>query len=197
VRSAAVLLLVVASVAAAGCGGGVGGGDDAEQFRGLVLEDRPVAPNFRLRDQDGRLVSLADQRGRWVLMTFLYTWCPDVCPVIAGNLNQALRSPAAKQAGLRVLSVSVDPARDTPATARKYARDHRLLPTFRWLLGTREELVRVWDAYDVAVLPGPKNTVSHSAIQLLIDPEGHERLVYDSQVQTADVVADLRTLLDD
>src|SRR5687767_14836715 len=106
-RAAVVALLLVLAVTAAGCGGD--GGGEAEQLRGLVLEDRPVAPNFRLRDQDGRLVSLADQRGRWVLMTFLYTWCPDVCPVIAGNLNQALRSPAAKRAGLRVLSVSVDP----------------------------------------------------------------------------------------
>ena len=195
-RPAGLVLLLVLVLAAAGCGGGgSSGGDDPGRFRGLVLEDRPVAANFRLRDQDGRLVSLADQRGRWVLMTFLYTWCPDVCPVIAGNLNQALRSAPAKQAGLRVLSVSVDPARDTPAAARKYARDHRLLPTFRWLLGTRAELARVWDAYDVAVLPGPKRTVSHSAIQLLIDPEGHERLVYDSRVQAADVVADLRTLL--
>ena len=194
-RAAALALLLVVAFAAAGCGGG--GDGEAEQLRGLVLEERPVAPNFRLRDQDGRLVSLADQRGRWVLMTFLYTWCPDVCPVIAGNLNQALRSPAAKRAGLRVLSVSVDPARDTPAAARKYARDHQLLPTFRWLLGTQAELKRVWDAYDIAVLAGPKRTVSHSAIQLLIDPEGHERLVYDSQVQGADVVADLRTLLDE
>ena len=99
-RAAGLVLLLVLVLAAAGCGGGASGGDDPGRFRGLVLEDRPVAANFRLRDQDGRPVSLADQRGRWVLMTFLYTWCPDVCPVIAGNLNQALRSAPAKQAGV-------------------------------------------------------------------------------------------------
>jgi protein SCO1/2 len=139
-------------------------------------------------------VTLAEQRGRWVLMTFLYTYCPDVCPVIAGNLNAVLRTPVARNADLRVLSVSVDPVRDTPAAARKYVRDHRLLPTFRWLLGTRAELSKVWKAYQIAVLPGPKKTVSHYAVQLLIDPEGRERVAYDSQVQTADVVADLKRL---
>ena len=61
-----------------------------------------------------------------------------------------------------MLSVSVDPARDTPPAARKYVRDHRLLPTFRWLLGTRAELAPVWQAYNIAVLPGEQKTVSHS-----------------------------------
>jgi protein SCO1/2 len=180
-------------LAAAGCGSG----SDAPTYRGNEFPDRPVATGFTLRDENGKIVTLSGFRGKWVLLTFLYTWCPDVCPVIAGNLNAALRAPVAKRMGLNVLSVSVDPARDTPAAARKYARDHRLLPTFTWLLGTPAELARVWKAYDIAVLPGPKNTVSHAAIQILIDPEGHERLFYDAEVQTADVVADLRTLEDE
>jgi protein SCO1/2 len=194
------LLALALAVVAAGCGGG-GGGDgsaattEAETpYRGIVVTNSPRAPAFRLHDEHGRVVTMADQRGRWVLMTFLYTYCPDVCPVIAGQLNQVLKTAPARRADLRVLSVSVDPKRDTPAAVRKYARDHRLLPTFRWLLGTRAELKRVWDAYNIAVLPGPKNTVSHYAVQLLIDPQGRERLAYDSQVKTADVVADLRTL---
>jgi protein SCO1/2 len=186
-------LVLVVAIAAAGCGGG----SEAVSYRGAELPERPVATGFTLRDENGKLVTLSGLRGNWVLLTFLYTWCPDVCPVIAGNLNAALRTPVAKRMGLRVLSVSVDPARDTPAAVRTYVRDHRLLPTFRWLLGTRAELARVWDAYDIAVLPGPKKTVSHSAIQILIDPEGHERLFYDAEVQTADVVADLRTLEDE
>src|SRR5215471_8706336 len=107
----------------AGCGGGKSGSGtttgSANAYNGLELTEQPVAPNFRLRDQNGRLVSLNAQRGHWVMLTFLYTTCPDVCPVIAGNLNTALRSPTAKQAGLRVLAVTVDPQRDTPAAARR------------------------------------------------------------------------------
>jgi protein SCO1 len=191
-RSAALLALL--AVAVAGCGGGGGSSVDGPAFKALAVVDDTDAPAFSLRDEHGRAVSMDAERGRWVLLTFLYTTCPDVCPVIAGNLNQALRSPVARRTGLRVISISVDPKRDTPAAARRYAREHGLLPTFRWALGTRAELARVWDAYDVAVLPGPKRTVSHSALQLLVDPEGRERLVYDSTVKAADVVHDLKLL---
>jgi protein SCO1/2 len=129
-----------------------------------------------------------------VILTFLYTYCPDVCPVIAGNLNAALRSAPARRAGLRVLVVSVDPKRDTPTAVRRYARRHRLLPAFHWLLGSRAQLQRVWRSYKVAVLPGPKGTITHSTFQLLIDPQGRERLVYNSTARTADFVHDLRLL---
>jgi protein SCO1/2 len=180
---------------ASGCGGGGGSssGDDSA-IQGILLPEKPKAPNFRLHDQNGRLVSLDAQRGRWVVMTFLYTWCPDVCPVIAGNLNAALRTATAKQARLQVLAVSVDPRRDTPPAARKYVRVHHLLPTFRWLLGSEQDLQPVWQAYNVVVMPGAKKTVSHSTINLLIDPTGHERVVYDSSVKPSDVVSDLKTL---
>src|SRR4051794_35843639 len=192
-RVAAVALLVLAL---AGCGGGGSGGSSSgpSPYRAMAVVDDTDAPPIELHDEHGRAVSLDAERGRWVVVTFLYTTCPDVCPVIAGNLNQALGSPVAHRAGLRVIAVSVDPRRDTPAAARRYAREHRLRPSFRWALGTRNELSRVWRAYDVAVLPGPKRTVSHSALQILVDPRGRERLVYDSTVKASDVVHDLRLL---
>jgi protein SCO1/2 len=140
---------------------------------------------------------VAGQRGHWAIVTFLYTTCPDVCPVIAGNLNTALGSAAARKAGLKVLSVSVDPARDTPAAARRYARDHRLAASFLWGLGTKAELQKAWRAYRVAVLPGKKGTITHSTFELLVDPQGRERLVYDSLVKPADVVHDLDLLTHD
>jgi cytochrome oxidase Cu insertion factor (SCO1/SenC/PrrC family) len=90
--------------------------------------------------------------------------------------------------------VSVDPARDTPAAVRRYARDHRLLPSFHWGLGTSAELKQVWRSYRVAVLPGKKGTVTHSTFELLVDPQGRERLLYDSTVQGADVVHDLNLI---
>ena len=95
-------------------------------------------------------------------MTFLYTYCPDVCPVIAGNLNAVLRTAPARRADLRVLSVSVDPTATRPAAVRRYVRDHRLLPTFRWLLGTprraRAGLARVPDRRP----PGPQEARSRT-----------------------------------
>jgi len=196
-RSVAALLPLVLALALSGCGGGsVQSSSGPSPYRAMAELPEKDAPPIELHDEHGRPVSLEADRGRWVVVTFLYTTCPDVCPVIAGNLNQALRSPVARRAGLRVISVSVDPERDTPAAVRRYSREHGLLPTFRWALGTRAQLSRVWRAYDVAVLPGPKKTVSHSALQILVDPDGKERLVYDSTVKASDVVHDLKLLED-
>ena len=109
-------------------------------------------------------------------------------------LNGVLKTSVAKRAGLRVLAVSVDPKGDTPAAVRRFVRVHELLPSFLYLTGTRAELQPVWSAFHVASTPGPNAEVSHSAIEYLIDPQGRERLIYDSTVTTATVVHDLTLL---
>jgi protein SCO1 len=179
---------VVAVALLAGCGSSA-----RSDLRGTALLRKP-APNFALRDQDARTVTMAGERGRWVVVTFLYTHCPDVCPLIAANLNGALRSPVGRRAGLRVLAVSVDPARDTPAAIRHYVAEHRLVGAFRYLIGSRGRLARVWHAYYVAALPGPRGTVTHSTVEFLVDPQGRERLLYDKTITTAELVHDLRAL---
>jgi protein SCO1/2 len=129
-----------------------------------------------------------------VIVTFLYTHCPDVCPVIAGNLNLVLRSAVARRTGLRVLAVSVDPRRDTPAAVRRYVRERGLLPAFHYLIGSRAQLQRVWKAFHIAQLAGPAGTVTHTAIELVIDPNGRERVTYGSDVKSAWVIHDLVAL---
>jgi protein SCO1 len=186
-RRAAIALALLACCA--GCGSAA-----KPAFRGTELTPSLRAPNFALRDQNGRTVTMAGERGHWTVVTFLYTHCPDVCPLIAANLNGALKDPAGGSAHLHVLAVSVDPARDTPAAVRLYVVQHRLLPAFRFLIGSPAELARVWAAFHVAAQPGPHGTVTHSTFEILIDPQGHERLIYDATVTTADLVHDLVAL---
>jgi protein SCO1 len=193
------LLALVFVLACAGCGGSSSSGvqHPTSPYRGSELSSHVAAPNFSLTDQAGRTVSLSQERGNWVIVTFLYTHCPDVCPIIAGKLNAALRTQTAKRAGLHVLAVSVDPRRDTPAAVRKYVAERSLLPTFRYLIGSHAELAPVWHAYHVAVLSGTKGSVTHQAFEILIDPQGRERLIYDTSNLpnlTADVVHDLTAL---
>ncbi|MDP9283451.1 MAG: SCO family protein, partial [Actinomycetota bacterium] len=148
-----------------------------------------------LHDADGRSVTLAGQRGRYVLVTFLYTHCPDVCPLIASNLNAALRALGRSRRGVRVLAVSVDPAGDTPAAVRAYAKRLQLEPQFRYLIGARAELRRVWAAWHVLSVQRKPGLIDHVAYTALVDRSGKERVLYDSQVHAAQVVHDLRRLM--
>jgi protein SCO1 len=183
------LLLCATVLTLAGCGGSA-----KPRLRGTELTSGSAAPNFALLDQGGRTVTMAAQRGRWVVVTFLYTQCPDVCPLIAAQLNRALEARTARHAGLRVLAVSVDPVGDTPKAVRRYVLVHRLAARFRWLMGSRNQLAPVWKAYHVAALPGPRGTVTHSTVSFLVDPSGRERLLYDKTVKARDVLEDLRAL---
>jgi protein SCO1 len=129
-----------------------------------------------------------------VVVTFLYTRCPDVCPLIASQLNEALRELGPARDRLRVLAVSVDPKGDTPAMVRWFIRKHHLLPQFRYLTGTAKQLQPIWDGYHVAAQVGAPDVSLHSAYELLIDPKGKARLRYDAGLQARDLVHDLRAL---
>ena len=186
-RRAAIVLAL--ATFCAGCGGAA-----KPAFNGTELTPPSAAPNFALHDQDGRTVTVAGQRGHWTVVTFLYTKCPDVCPLIAASLNGALRSETGRTARLRVLAVSVDPARDTQAAVHRYAIEHRLAPAFHFLIGSSSQLERVWASYHVAAQPGPRGSITHSTFEILIDPQGRERLLYDATITTAGLVGDLSKL---
>jgi protein SCO1/2 len=161
----------------------------APRLRGVVLEPPLAPPTVALHDQAGRLVRISDYRKQWLVVSFLYTHCPDVCPLIADQLNLALRHDPA----LHVIAISVDPKRDTHRAVTRFIASHRLLPRFRYLTGTAKQLTPIWRGFHVAATPNGA-TVSHSAFEILIDPKGKERVLYDSQVRGVDVVHDVDAL---
>ncbi len=174
----------------AGCGG-----HKKVTFIGQALPGPPVAPAFTLHDDTGRAVSLASQRGHYVVVTFLYTQCRDVCPIIAGNLNTAMKTPTGQAAGLTVLAVSVDPKGDTPAAVRAYVKARGLVPRFHFLIGTHAQLAPVWAHFHIGVEAGTTGVLGHSSFEFLIDPSGHERLLYGKEVQPGWIVSDLKSLM--
>ena len=204
-RRAPLALALLAAFAASACGGGEGHEHGAAasvtvtggsgRFAGGELDPPQPTPDFTLTDQSGQKVSMGDQRGKLVLLTFLYTNCPDVCPLITQNLNEALQMLGAKRDDVRVLAVSVDPEGDTPKSVDEYAKAHHLLPEFRYLLGSRDELTKVWRAYDVAAVASDPELVDHTAYTMLVDRSGEGRVIYDSSVKARDVVHDVDELL--
>ena len=204
-RRAPLALALLAAFAASACGGGEGHEHGAAasvtvtggsgRFAGGELDPPQPTPDFTLTDQSGQKVSMGDQRGKLVLLTFLYTNCPDVCPLITQNLNEALQMLGAKRDDVRVLAVSVDPEGDTPKSVDEYAKAHHLLPEFRYLIGSRDELTKVWRAYDVAAVASDPELVDHTAYTMLVDRSGEGRVIYDSSVKARDVVHDVDELL--
>jgi protein SCO1/2 len=191
-------LLLAAVVLAAGCGSSTANVVDTPTtptttFAGGALSPPRPAPPLSLRDATGRRFTLSAQRGRYVLVTFLYTHCPDVCPLIASNLNTVLRT-LGRKANVEVLAVSVDPKGDTPAAVRAYAKRMHLEPTFHFLIGTRAALHPVWAAWHVLAVDRKPDLVDHVAYTALVDPTGKQRLLYGSQVNAAQVLHDLRLL---
>jgi protein SCO1/2 len=166
------------------------------EFNGPTIKNPTVPPLFALRDQDGHKVLLAQQRGRVVLLTFLYTHCPDVCPLTATHLNLALRELGPRRRHVRVFAISVDPAGDTHASVRGFIREHRLLPEFRYLNGPPSTLRRVWAAYGVRSLKqAGGDRVDHTLYTLLLDRSLRGRVVYDSTATVPDIDHDIRLLL--
>jgi protein SCO1/2 len=192
-----VLPLLVIAVLAAGCGSSTAKVETPpppkRTFAGGELTPPRAAPPLSLQDASGRRFTLSARRGRYVLVTFLYTRCPDVCPLIASNLNTVLRTLGPK-ANVDVLAVSVDPTGDTAAAVRAYEKKMHLDPRFHFLIGARAELRPVWAGWHVLAVDRKPDLVDHAAYTALIDPSGKQRLLYDSKVTAQQVLHDLRLL---
>ena len=129
-----------------------------DAFKGTVLSAANPAPDFRLTDQFGKATSLADFRGKVVLLTFLYTSCPDVCPVAANHLREARETLDEDGGGgdTAIVVVSVDPERDSVEAALAYSERWDMVDGWAYLTGGEDALRAVWDAYYIdPYLHGP------------------------------------------
>lgn len=165
------------------------------KFLGPAIAHPAVAPDFTLRDQSGRTVRLSAQRGKVVMLTFLYTRCPDLCPLTAAHINAALTRLGPRRKGVVALAVTVDPKGDTRSAVRAYIRAHRLPAQFHYLTGSKTALERVWRLYDVTpVRPGGADP-DHTLYILLLDRSGKSRVLFDALGKPAAMAHDLGVLL--
>jgi protein SCO1/2 len=154
-----------------------------------------AAPPLALTDQYGKRVDLAKLKGRPVLVAFLYTHCTDLCPIVAGKLHTAYSH--LNQAERPVfLAVSVDPARDTPASAATFNQRHRTVGEIDWLLGSAAELEAVWKAWGVKPEHNAKDPeeIEHNAEIFAIDPQGRIRALYPPSFKPEKLAEGTRTL---
>lgn len=108
------------------------------------------------------------------LMTFLYTDCPDVCPLIGEEVARALDQVGEAASGLDVVAISVDPGGDTPAAVTAFLKTHRLTGRMRYMIGTEKELAPLWTAWQVAAQKDFADHSVHSARIVLVDAKGQQ-----------------------
>lgn len=183
--------------------GAVGGAEcvattPATALTGTVLRREP-APDFLLRDERGQAVSLSRLRGKVVVLTFLYTQCPETCPITAELLRKA-DAAAGHPYDVEYVAVSVSPFHDNADTIAAFGQEHHieeLGDRFHYLTGSLQELARVWQQYgarDVAASESGQ-TIDHLASIYLIDRSGMRRLLTPIDVPVSALARDERELL--
>jgi protein SCO1 len=170
-------------------------------FAGQELSPRKPAPSFgALRNYLGEKVSLAAYRGKAVFVTFLYTHCPDVCPLITAELHNTLaRLGPQRSRQLQIVAVSVDPHRDTHQAVGEFLQAHGMTGRMKYLIGDAHELAPVWEAWNVGSEPDSVNPefVAHSALIYGISAKGLLTTIYPANFNPGQIVHDLPKLLND
>jgi len=167
-------------------------------FKGVDVTGSAIGGELRLADHNGKERSLADFRGKVVVVSFGYTHCPDVCPTTLADLSAALKRLGADAARVQVLFVTLDPERDTPEVLAKYVPAFD--PAFLGLIGDAAATQRAAKEFRIFYEKRPGNspgayTVDHSGQSYVIDPQGRLRLFVRNDRIAQDLAEDLRILL--
>jgi protein SCO1/2 len=159
--------------------------------------DRKPAPGFRLADARGGTLDSRSLRGRPYLLTFLFTDCRDVCPLIGREIGEALRLLGSRAREVAAVAITVDPEGDTRTAVRAWLRKQRLPENFHYLIGSRRRLRPVWRAYFAAPQPPGTDESRHTASIWVIDAGGRLRAKFSGgvPVRPRDIAHDLRLLV--
>ena len=185
-------LMLAASLAACGKS------PEKLQFKGTDITGAEYGRTLALTDQDGKSRTLADFKGKIVVVFFGYTQCPDVCPTTMAELAQVKKSLGKDGERLQGIFVTVDPERDTPAVLKGYMGSFD--PSFVALRGSVEQTKDVAKEFKVffAKVPGrtpDSYTMDHTAGSYVFDSNGKLRLFVRYGSGTDALAADLKTLI--
>ena len=154
------------------------------------------APDFTLTDVlTGADLSLSSLRGQVVVLSFLYTHCPDTCPLTAERFREAQAALGADAARVEFVAISVDPVGDTADSVRAFSQDHRLSQRWHYLTGNRTHLSAVWALYGIGVIDNGTAVVPHNDAVYLLDGQGRERVLMHASAPAETLANNVRVLL--
>ena len=177
-------------------------------FLALALRDNPrgaagtmlasaIGGPFRLTDQNGKTVTDADLKGKWSLVYFGYTHCPDACPTALNDISIALEDLGTKRDAVRPVFITVDPERDTPDALKAYVTsfDAPILA----LTGTPEQVAQAAKGYRVYYAKHPEAggeySMDHSSVIYVMDPQGRFTASFTHESTPEQIAERLKKLL--
>ena len=180
----------------------------AGAFLALALRDNPrgaagtplasaIGGPFRLTDQNGKTVTDADLKGKWTLVYFGYTHCPDACPTALNDISIALEDLGAQRDAVRPVFITVDPERDTPEALKAYVTsfDAPILA----LTGTPEQVAQAAKGYRVYYAKHPEAggdySMDHSSVIYVMDPQGRFTASFTHESTPEQIAERLKKLL--
>ncbi len=179
-----------------GCGQQQSGG---VKFQNTDVTGADFGKVLALTDHTGKPRTLADFKGKLVVIFFGFTQCPDVCPTTLAEMGKVIKELGPDGDKVQVLFVSVDPERDTKDLLKQYVTAFN--PTFLGLSGDMEATVRAAKEFKVYVqkqpskTPGGSYSIDHSAGTFILDGQGRLRLFVNYGAGAASMLTDIRTLL--
>ncbi len=173
---------------------GPGGTGQAAQpeFDGPTMPLHLLADDFTLTDQNGQMVSLAAERGKVVVLTFIHSLCHDTCPFMVEQIKGALNDLPAGGRNVPTIGVSVAQAEDTVHNRKAFLAQHEMTGRLQFVNGPLREMRQVWHRYHIQPVT-PK--IDHSTFVILIDKHGYERVGFAADQLTPEGLAhDIRVL---
>lgn len=171
----------------------------AHTFSGVAPNPLGPAPDFALTDEQGQPFKLSDLRGKWVLLAYGYTHCPDVCPLTLSRLRDVKKAVDANGDQVQVVFVTIDPERDSADIMQKYVGhfDNLFPQKFKGLTGTPAEIAAAAKPYNVKYEKKESTSaggysMGHTAEVYLIDPQFNWRMTFPFGVKAEEIAADLQ-----
>jgi protein SCO1/2 len=168
------------------------------KIKGSEITTLAPAPMFTLESSHGDLYSLKDHQGKFLILFFGYTYCPDICPTTLYKLKTVNEELGNNADEVEIVFVTVDPKRDTQEKLAKYL--HSFDDSFFGLTGDEHALEQVWKDYGVfrqeSIADGSKDyLVDHTTRLYLIDKSGNLKVTYFVDVTVSDLVSDIKYLI--
>jgi len=168
------------------------------EFHGAILQSPIPAQNFSLMSHMGQRIALNDYRGKFVLIYFGYTVCPDVCPTTLAEIHTALKLIGKDRDQVQVMMVTIDPERDTLPVLADYMTQFD--PAFIGLRGTAEETAQVATQFGIFYERAESDSalgylMNHTATVMVIDRKGFLRMVFPYGTAAQNMADDLSYLM--